>query len=351
MPAKNLTAALLALALVGIPAASMLTAHSAKAQAQDGATPSAQDNSSPSTQGSQPTQEPHQEEQTLSVQSQMIQVYATVRDKHNDVMSNLTKDNFKVYEDGVQQQIIYFGHETDLPITLALLMDTSGSMYNIMNAEKDAASEFVRQVMHKKDEAIVISFDTDADLLADFTEDTNVLTKAIHRAEVRVNSMGIGGTPGTVSSDSGGTNLFDAIYLACHDELATEAGRKTIIVLSDAEDNGSKMSIEEAAEAAQRANAAIHVLLISDPTATEGYGTGIALQLARDTGGRVIGVHNDKTLQKAFDQIAEELRSQYIIGYAPSNAARDGTYRKIKIEVNQADSKVLSRKGYYAPNG
>jgi VWFA-related protein len=237
-----------------------------------------------------------------------------------------------------------------MPITLAILMDTSGSMMNIMNAEKDAASEFVHQIMRKKDEAVVISFDTDADLLADFTEDPAVLTRAIHRAEVRVDASGIGGTPGTVPSRGGGTNLYDAIYEACHDELATEAGRKAVIVLSDAEDNGSKMSIDEAAESAQRTDAVIHVLLISDYSMSEGYGTGVALQLARDTGGRVIGVHNDKTLKKAFDEISEELRSQYVLGYTPSNVARDGTYRKIKVEVTQPDMKILARKGYYAPN-
>jgi VWFA-related protein len=334
MPTKNMAAALLAFALATIPIAGMLTARTAHARAQD----------------TQNNQEPRDTGQTLKVESKLVQAFVTVRDKHNEVIDNLTKDDFKIFEDGVEQKITYFGKESDMPITLAMLMDTSGSMYNIMDAEKEAASDFVRAIMRKKDEAVVISFDTDADLLADFTEDPATLTRAIHRAQVRVSAAGIGGTPGTVNSNGAGTNLFDAIYLACHDELAAEAGRKAIIVLSDAEDNGSKMSIEEAVESAQRADAVIHVLLISDPNASEGYGTGIALQLARETGGRVISVHNDKTLNKAFDEISQELRSQYVLGFTSSNTATDGTYRKIKVTANQPDAKILSRKGYYAPN-
>jgi VWFA-related protein len=329
MRRTKLAAAVLTLALAGIPIASVATARAARRQ----------DN-----------QEAPQTSGTLTVESKLVEVFATVRDKRNAIMDNLTKDDFKVYEDGTEQKITYFAKESDMPITLAILMDTSGSMYYIMDAEKEAASGFVHQIMRKKDEAVVISFDTDDDLLADFTEDPAVLSRAIQRAEVKIDMSGVGGTPGTVSSNGGGTNLFDAVYLACHDELATEAGRKAVIVLSDAEDNGSKMSIEEAGEAAQRADAVIHVILISDPRATEGYGPGVAMQLARETGGRVIPVHNDKTMNQAFDEISEELRSQYVLGYTPSNATRDGTYRKIKVETTEPDTRILARKGYFAPN-
>lgn len=329
----KLTAGLLTAALAAIPAVSVLTAR--PAHGQDGQTAQ---------------QEPPQSGGTLKVESKLVQVFATVRDRHNMIMENLTKDDFKISEDGVPQKIAYFGKESDMPITLAILMDTSGSMTNIMNGEKAAASDFVHEIMRKKDEAVVISFDTDENLLADFTEDPVVLSRAINRAEVNVDASGIGGTPGTVPSRGGGTNLYDAVYLACHDELGSEAGRKAVIVLSDAEDTGSKMSIDAAIESAQRTDAVIHVILISDPGATEGYGYGVAVQMARDTGGRVIPVHNDKTMNKAFDEISEELRSQYVLGYTPSNPARDGTYRKIKVETTQQDTKILARKGYYAPN-
>lgn len=333
MRRTKMAAALLAAAVAAGSAVTVLTARAAGRQ-------DSQNNE----------QQPPRSGGTLKVESKLVEVFATVRDRHNAILENLTKDDFKVSEDGVPQKITYFGKESDMPITLAILMDTSASMANILDAEKAAASSFVHEIMRKKDEAVVISFDTDEDLLADFTEDPVVLTHAINRAQINVDASGVGGTPGTVPSQSGGTNLYDAVYLACHDELGNEAGRKAIIVLSDAEDTGSKMNIDEAIESAQRADAVIHVILISDPGATMGYGYGVAVQMARDTGGRVIPVHNDKTMNKAFDEIAEELRSQYVLGYIPSNTAHDGTYRKIKVETTQPGTKILSRKGYYAPN-
>jgi VWFA-related protein len=335
MRPMKMAATLLTVALMGIPVSAVISARTAHAQGQTQDQPSV-----PQAVG------------TIQSETRLVNVYATVRDKRNAILDNLTKDDFKVLEDGNEQKITYFAREADQPITLAILMDTSYSMKSILGAEKEAASEFVHQIMKKRDEAIVMSFDTDIDLLADFTEDPSELTRGINRAEINVDASGIGGTPGTIPSRNGGTDLYDAIYLACHQELGGEAGRKAVILLTDAEDTGSKLSIDEAIESAQRANAVIHVLLISDPMATEGYGTGVALQMARDTGGRVIAVHNDKTLAKAFDEISEELRSQYILGYSPTNITRDGTYRKVRVEVtSQPDTKILSTKGYYAPNG
>jgi VWFA-related protein len=157
-------------------------------------------------------------------------------------------------------------------------------------------------------------------------------------------------TPGTIPQSGGGTNLYDAVYLACHDELANEAGRKAIVLITDAEDNGSKISLQDAAEAAQRADTVLHFLLVTDPRMTEGYGPGVASRLAQDTGGRVVNVRSEKALDKAFDIISEELREQYVLGYYPSNVNRDGTFRKIKVEVSRPDVKILARRGYYAPS-
>ena len=333
MRPSGLVATLLVVGLAGVPFTGVAPALHAAGQA----------NSQPAE------QQVGQAHGTVKVQSNLVNVFATVRDKHNGIVSDLSKDDFKVYEDNVEQKVTFFAKETDVPITLAILMDTSGSMYNIMDAEKDAASRFVHEIMRKKDEAVVISFDTDVNLLADFTEDPVVLSKAMRRASVNVDASGIGGTGGTVNSQGGGTNLYDAIYLACHDELATEAGRKAVIILSDAEDTGSKMSLDESIEAAQRSDAVIHVILIQDMGAISGVGGGVASQMARDTGGRVIPVRSDKSLEKAFDEISEELRSQYVLGYVPTNIDRDGTFRKIKVEVSRPDSKILARRGYYAP--
>ena len=285
--------------------------------------------------------------QSLTTQTTIVNVFATVRGKHGDIMSGLTKDDFKIYEDGTEQKVAFFNKEVNLPITLALLMDTSGSMYNIMNAEKEAASSFVREVMRKRDEALVMSFDTDVNLLADFTEDPSVLDRAIHRAQV--NAAGPMITAGTIPQNGGGgTNLYDAVYLACREKLGSEAGRKAMVLLTDAEDTGSKVRLEEAVEAAQRADAVIHVILITDYGASQGYGPGVASKMSGDTGGRVVPVRNAKGMEKAFDEISTELRSQYVLGYYPSNIKRDGAFRKIKVEVSQPDAKVLTRKGYYA---
>jgi len=296
----------------------------------------------------QANQIPHSP-QTLKSQVNLVNVFVTVRSKDHSIVTGLTKDDFKVYEDGVEQKVEFFSRETDVPITLAMLMDTSGSMYRILPAEKDAASRFVREVLRKRDEAMVMSFDTDVDMLADFTEDPSTLDEGIQRAQINVDASGIGGTAGTIPSQGGGTNLYDAVYLACHDQLGQEAGRKALVILSDAEDNGSKMSENDAIESAQRADAVIHFLLIRDFSAIEGYGAGVAHRMAEQTGGRVIDIHGEKSLDKAFDELTEELHSQYLVSYTPSNDKRDGTYRKIHVEVDKPDAKLLARKGYYAP--
>jgi VWFA-related protein len=306
----------------------------------------------PQAQSNQPAQAQQQGPQgPLQVQTNVVNVFATVRNKQHGIVNDLNKEDFKITEDGVEQKVEFFAKEVNIPITLGLLIDTSASMDRMIDAEQDAASRFLREVMRPKDEAMVITFDFDVDLLADFTQDTSVLSSAIRRA--RVNSVGGGGvvTPGTIpqGNNSGGTDLYDAIYLACHDELATEAGRKGVIILTDAEDTGSKLRMQDAIEAAQRSDAVIHVLLISDRMATFGTGPGVARRMADDTGGRVIDVHNEKSLEKAFDEISEELRSQYVLGYYPTNLKRDGTFRKIQVNVNRPDVKILARKGYYAP--
>ena len=357
MRLTSITAAILIVGLAGYPALSSLAAHAAATPqgaprgpiGPPGSTP----NNTPKTESAPaPPQEPPSTQNPLEVRTTVVNVFATVRDRHNAIVGDLTQDDFKVYEDGVPQKVAYFSKEVNLPISLALMMDTSGSMYYMLNAEKDAGSRFVREVMHHRDEAIVMTFDTDVNLLADFTEDTSVLVHAIHRAQINVDASGIGGTPGTIPNrTSGGTNLYDAVYLAAHDELGPETGRKALVILSDCEDNGSKMSERDAIESVQRGDAVAHIILISDPRATEGYGGGVAQELSSQTGGRVISVRNQNSLEKAFDVISEELRSQYVLGYYSTNAKRDGTFRKIKVEVARPDTKVLARRGYYAPQG
>jgi VWFA-related protein len=350
MRLTSLVAGVLSLALTGYVAATTVPpAKGAAASPNAPAQPSARSIRPLDFRSSQQGQQ-GQGQQPLQVQTTIVNVFATVRDKHHGIISDLTKDDFKVFEDGVEQKVAFFSKEVNMPITLGLLIDTSASMDRMIGAEQDAASRFLREVMRPKDEAMVMTFDFDVDLLADFTQDTSALSSAIRRA--RVNSVGGGGvvTPGTIPQGAtGGTDLYDAIYLACHDQLATEAGRKGVIILTDAEDTGSKLRLQDAVEAAQRTDAVIHVLLIADRMATSGVGGSVARKMTEETGGRVIDVHNEASLEKAFDEISQELRSQYVLGYYPTNLKRDGTFRKLRVDVMKPDMKILARKGYYAP--
>ena len=282
----------------------------------------------------------------IRVQVNIVNLFATVRDKHKAIITGLKQDDFQVYEDGQPQEITYFSAESNLPITLGILLDTSGSEYFMLSGEKEAGSRFLARVLRKGDLAMVMTFDTDVDLLADFTDDRGVLDRAINRAQINAPSGGMIAQGPLPSSGSGGTNFYDAVYLAAHEKLSGEAGRKAIVVLTDAEDTGSKLRLSDAIEAAQRTDTVVHILLV----AADGGDQDVARKLTDDTGGRMIVVRSEKNLEQAFDQISEELRSQYTIGYTPTNKKHDGTYRKIKVEMKNKDYSVLTRRGYYAPN-
>jgi VWFA-related protein len=284
----------------------------------------------------------------IRVQVNLVNLFATVRDKHKAIVTDLTQNDFKVYEDNVEQKIAFFQKESDLPITLGILIDTSGSEQATLPAEQQAAEQFLRRVLRKGDLAMVISFDLDEDLLADFTDQQRILDDAIERAKINAPSNPLGNQGPFPTSGVGGTNFYDALYLACHDKLADEAGRKAVIVLTDANDTGSQYKLEDAIEAAQRTDTVVHILLVYDPyLGPPDFGG--ASKITNETGGRTIVVRSEKNLQAAFDEISEELRSQYTLGYYPTNAKHDGSYRKIKVEVTRPDTNVLTRKGYYAP--
>jgi len=297
-------------------------------------------------------QEPKAPAQAPAIKAEvnLVNLFATVRDKNKRIVTDLKQDDFKVSEDGHEEKISFFSKEMALPITLGLLLDTSGSEQNMLAAIQDAGARFLHRVLHKGDEAMIISFDTDVDLLADFTDDRSILDRAINKARINAPSGGyIAGNPGPVGGNVTGTALYDAIYLACGDKLNGEAGRKAIVIVTDAQDEGSKVRLEEAIEAAQRTDTVIHLLLVADPRF--GGNVGVARRLTEETGGRLIIVNSEKKLEEAFDQISEELRSQYTLGYYPTNTAKDGKFRKIRVDANNHDYKVLARKGYYAPKG
>lgn len=297
-------------------------------------------------------QEPAQEptaQGTIKSQVTLVNIFATVRDKNKKIVTDLKKEDFKLSEDSQDQTIAFFSKESTLPITLALLLDTSGSEQFMLGGIQEAGSSFLTRVLRKGDEALVMSFDSDVDLLSDFTDDRAILDRAVHRARVNIPGGGtIAGNPGPIGTQhQTGTALYDAIYLACSEKLNTEAGRKAIIIVTDAQDEGSRVRIEEAVESAQRTDSVIHILLVADPHF--GANVSAAKKLSDETGGRVISVSSEKKLSEAFDQISEELRSQYTLGYYPTNTTHDGKFRKIKVDTENKDLKVLARKGYYAP--
>jgi VWFA-related protein len=293
-------------------------------------------------------QEPATQGPVIRSQVNLVNLFVTVRDKNKRIATDLKKEDFKIEEDGQDQQIAFFSKEVTLPITLALLLDTSGSEQFMLGAIQDMGGRFLDRVLRKGDEALVMSFDTDVDLLSDWTDDRGQLDRAIRKT--RINTPMSGGmiNPGPVpTAHVTGTALYDAIYLACNEKLTSEAGRKAIVLVTDAQDEGSKVRLEEAIEAAQRSDTVIHLLLVAD--SRFGGNTGVAHKLTEETGGRMIVANSEKHLAEAFDQISEELRSQYTLGYYPTNTNHDGKFRKIKVDMSNHDLKVLARKGYYAP--
>jgi VWFA-related protein len=295
------------------------------------------------------SQQDAQQNPVIRSQVSLVNLFVTVRDKSKRIVTDLKQDDFKVFEDGQPQQIAFFSKEVTLPITLAMLLDTSGSEQFMLGAIQDAGGRFMDRVLRKGDEALVMSFDSDVDLLSDFTDDRGQLDRAIRKARINIPSAGsVGNNPGPIGSRQiTGTALYDAIYLACNEKLNTEAGRKAIVIVTDAQDEGSKVKLEEAVEAAQRTDTVVHILLVGD--SRFGINGSVARKVTEETGGRSIYVNNEKHLAEAFDQISEELRSQYTVGYYPTNATRDGKFRKIKVDMTNHDLKVLARKGYYAP--
>ncbi len=297
-----------------------------------------------------------QSAETLKVNVNVVQLFFNVKDKKGALIPNLKKDDFQILEDGKQQTIKYFAAESNLPLTLGILIDSSPSQTRVLDMEKQVGGQFLDEILRDKDLAFVISFDVDIDLLQDFTNSARQLKQAMNGAHIGGGGSGAGGIPGlgggTVPTMSHGccTMLYDAVYLAAHDELSQQVGRKAMILLTDGEDEGSKLKIQDAIEAAQKSDTICYVLLIADRGGMwQGFGSGEMNKLAKETGGRVIEVGNKfEKLKEGFDQIANELRSQYNIGYSPTNNKLDGTFRKVEIKANNKDYKIQSRNGYYA---
>ena len=293
---------------------------------------------------------------TIKVDVDVVNILFNVRDKKSGLIGNLTKEDFTIFEDGKQQDIKYFNRETDLPLTIGLLIDVSASQMNLIEIEKNAADQFFNSVIRPKDLAFLISFGADAELLQDYSSSPKLLRKGLEGLQVNSDVGGLHPGPVPTISHPRGTILYDAVYLAAHDQLKGQVGRKVLVLITDGEDQGSRYSIKQAVEAAQKADALIYSFFYVDRDFYRrsggimfgGGNAGALRQLSDDTGGHVFQIDRKMTLQNAFDELNAEMRSQYAIAYTPTNPAKDGSFRRIEIRTGNKEWKVQARKGYYA---
>jgi len=339
---------------------------------------------------------------TMSVKVNVVNLLATVRDKHGQIVHDLSKDDFVLSEDGRTQTIRYFSRESDLPLTLGLLVDTSMSQMRVLDQERNASHSFLdRMVREDKDKAFIIHFDREVELLQDLTSSHEKLEAALEslqrpqlaRASTGGNSPdpdpypGQGGGRGSGHRfGGGGTHLYDAVYLASDEVLKKQQGRKALIILSDGVDMGSKETLEYAIETAQRADTVVYSILFKDDEAYGGNhggfggprigmggpgmgggmgrrggggqrypqerrpdGKKVLERISQETGGRMFEVSKKQGVDDIYSQIESELRSQYSIGYTPDRGGASAAgYHKIQLVAKTKDLTIQTREGYYA---
>lgn len=298
-----------------------------------------------------PQKPPEELPPPITVDVNVVNILASVRNKNGGLVANLTSEDFTVLEDGKEQTIKYFARETDLPLTIGLLVDVSRSQERLIDTEKRAASQFFSGVLRKKDMAFLISFGEEAELLQDSTGSPRLLESGLDDLRVSAPVGGLHPGPVPTASQPRGTVLFDAVYLAASEKLAHEVGRKAIVLITDGVDQGSRMRREQAIEAAHKADVVIYSIYYVDPGVYGGWGPGgdgDLRKMSEETGGRVFKVDRKHTLPDVFRELQEEMRSQYAIGYTPLNERRDGSFRRVDVRVRGKDLKVQARKGYYA---
>jgi Ca-activated chloride channel homolog len=275
-------------------------------------------------------------DQTFRLDVTRVPVLFTVADKKGHFVTDLTKDEFEVIENKKQQTILDFNGESDLPLRLAVLIDTSNSIRERFKFQQEAATNFVETVVRPVlDRAMVVSFDTSAELVADMTDDIGKLNASIGALR-----------PG------GGTALYDAIFFACKEKLQDqppEKFRRAMVILSDGDDNQSRYTRDQALEMAQKADVVIYTIS-TNITGQELDGDKILRYFAQETGGQVFFPFKASDLNQSFENIANELRHQYIVVYRPEPLKADGLYHTLDIRVKgRKDLVVRARHGYYAP--
>lgn len=272
---------------------------------------------------------------TIRSEVTRVNMLFTVTDRKGRFVTDLVRNDFSVFENKKPQPILEFTAESDLPLRMAILIDTSGSITDRFKFQQEAATNFIQNVMRKQDKAIVVAFDSSAELVADLTSDSKVLEDAVHNLRA-----------------GGGTALYDAIYFACKERLMKDQPmykfRRAMVVLSDGQDNASRYSRDQALEMAQRADTVIYTIS-TNITHIETDGDKVMRYFADETGGAAFFPFEAKDLNQSFENIANELRHQYNLFYRPEPLKNDGLYHKVQIKIkDRKDYVVRARKGYYA---
>jgi Ca-activated chloride channel family protein len=307
---------------------------------------------------------PQDSDEVIKVETNLTNIFFTAADKNKRFVPDLKAEDIRVLEDGQPQEIFTFQQNIDLPLSIAILIDTSASEERTLPDEKIAARAFLENVLRaNKDEAAILSFTGETTLEQGFTGSLERLRRAIDRVEFVPPSGYVGGgvvvngTPpisGTNQSLAGSTAIWDAVWATSEELLMTSAEhtRRAIIVLTDGVDTSSRMKIHEAIERAQKADALIYAIGIGDRYSFN-VDEGVLRKIAEKTGGRAYFPRHERDLNDAFTQIQRDLREQYLVAYSPQNKARDGSYRRIEIQVinpglKQTDLKLNYRSGYFA---
>lgn len=310
---------------------------------------------------------PQDSDDVIRVDTSLTNIFFTAADKNKRFVGHLKQEDVRILEDGRPQEIFTFQQNIDLPLSTAILIDTSRSEERTLPDEKAAARAFLEAVMRPgRDEASIVSFTGDVTLEQGFTGNLERLRKAIDRVEFVPPSgyigggVVVGGTPpisGQNQALAGSTAIWDAVWATSNELLsdAAEESRRAIILLTDGEDTISQVKMHEAIERAQKADALIYTIGIGD-SYNFGVNEGNLRKISEQTGGRAYFPHSERELREAFAQIQRDLREQYLIAYSPSNKAQDGTYRRIQIELvnpelRKQNLKLTYRSGYFAKGG
>jgi VWFA-related protein len=283
-----------------------------------------------------------QETPTFTVGVNVVNVLANIMDKHGAIIRDLEQPDFTILEDGRPETLRYFARQTDLPLTLGLLVDTSMSQEHVLNAERAASFRFLDQVLReKKDQIFIMQFDLAVMTRQPLTSSYKDLNDALSQVDTPTrNELQSGGNRGTL--------LFDAVVEASDKIMRKQQGRKALILLTDGDDNGSDATLENATDAAQRGDTLIFSILFSDSGIGHGPGKSILEHLSHETGGGFFEVSKKLTIDQIFDAIQDELRSQYSLGYVSDKPPSIGEFRKIQLKVDKPALVVQARNRYWA---